>query len=150
METKIKKQHTPGPWKLGTAVTQKALGIFQDSVQDGQQVDAICLITPLDCLTEQDQINAKRIVECVNACEGLDNPAEFIQEYEEALKKSVDGILQIGTKRLAEAIQASRTADALKELYDAFNRTGNLTARQVKALHEANNILMKLHENGKL
>lgn len=65
-------KHTPAPWKIGEAKTQKSLAIFQDKAQeDGKIYHAICLISPLDKVEEVDLANAKLIAaapELLEAC----------------------------------------------------------------------------------
>jgi hypothetical protein len=38
----------------------------------------------------ESEANAKRIVQCVNACKGIENPGETIRELGEACKKSLE------------------------------------------------------------
>jgi hypothetical protein len=67
--------HTPTPW----AIDGEA---FVSIVHEG---DAIADLSdsPFDC--EQDHANAARIVACVNACEGIDDPAATLAEVREKL-----------------------------------------------------------------
>lgn len=62
--------HTPTPWR--THETQDMIAIFD---KEGNQVATLSFSR----LYEQRYFNAQRIVECVNACEGIDTPQQFIE-----------------------------------------------------------------------
>ncbi len=71
----MKPKHSPTPWTL-CQEGELTLNIYASDGEPGSGtcVDAFCLdgeyITP-----EEERANAERIVACVNACEGVDDPA---------------------------------------------------------------------------
>jgi hypothetical protein len=65
------KTHTPEPWRIRTDLPQPVI-----ASESGQYVVAI-----------PSEVNASRIVECVNAMEGIQNPAEFIASIYDVLKE---------------------------------------------------------------
>ena len=65
------KTHTPEPWRIRTDLPQPVI-----ASELGQYVVAI-----------PSEVNASRIVECVNAMEGIQNPAEFIASIYDVLKE---------------------------------------------------------------
>ncbi len=63
-----KTTHTPEPWEVGTSGT---------AVTNGKMV--ICRISDSHLLDEGEaEANTKRIVECVNALKGIDNPSQWV------------------------------------------------------------------------
>jgi hypothetical protein len=76
METK----HTPEPW-ITKVYEENQTRILGPIEEDGNRHWIGDIIGPLS-----NKANAKRIVECVNAFEGIENPAEFISN----LKKCLD------------------------------------------------------------
>jgi hypothetical protein len=66
-----KHHHTPGPWVIYNRVNIDAADL------------SICRASPE---------NAARIVECVNACEGIENPAAALEAARTALKDAFDYI----------------------------------------------------------
>ena len=66
-------KHTPGPWVL-----------------DGQRTGGIARHIPRstmydDVATAYSNTDAARIVECVNALDGVENPAEFVRIAKELI-----------------------------------------------------------------
>lgn len=51
-------KYTKSPWKIGTAIDDQALGVFQADVNIGDRCNAVCLISPLGKVTEEDEANA--------------------------------------------------------------------------------------------
>ena len=93
-------QHTPTPWKI------EERGMYSDDIRGGGSNSPIVCMLSLDAktLTEM-KANARRIVACVNACEGIDTevlealPLNFKQhaiEFE---------ILKAQNARLLEALK---------------------------------------------
>jgi hypothetical protein len=67
-------KHTNEPWE----VEDQTMGIFSKNEFIGELCDCVGLFNA------KDRANSARIVECVNACEGIDNPMEAIKELVEA------------------------------------------------------------------
>ncbi len=89
-------EHTPEPWSFvedggGSAFSFE---IRADRRDHGGQIRGIALVyadNPDDGSPgTEDTANAARIVQCVNACAGLDNPAEAIRAAREALLATLD------------------------------------------------------------
>jgi urea transporter len=68
----LKLKHTPGVWSDSVVKDYNALAIFQKGHGENDCVaDAICLISPVDILTEEDKANAALIgaaPELLSAC----------------------------------------------------------------------------------
>lgn len=78
-------KHIPGPWYANDrdVAESKCSGT-------GNRVIASC---GMSTNPEIDRANAARIAKCVNACEGIENPAAMREIYEELKKVSPqDGI----------------------------------------------------------
>lgn len=60
-------QHTPGPWEVDD----------EDCVIGANRVIAVCQAAPTNVVSDA---NAARIVDCVNACEGMDDPVKTIAD----------------------------------------------------------------------
>jgi hypothetical protein len=92
-------KHTPTPWSIYTTrysnrwrvawhiVTKgKFLVIAQDGLPRKQRSRLIATITAWFSKDREDELNALRIVDCVNACEGMEDPSADIAH----LRKEVD------------------------------------------------------------
>ena len=78
-------QHTPGPWKVSTA-NPYAVNTVSGGIATAHGTDD-ANYSEFFPSTEQAKANARRIVACVNACEGI-NP-EAVPDLLEALKDAV-------------------------------------------------------------
>ena len=80
----MKTKHTPGPWRSSIWGGSE----FQRGCVEtlAEPVKVVCDIAkfPYAEMTEQDA-NARRIVACVNACEGIDDPADLRQQRDDLL-----------------------------------------------------------------
>lgn len=93
-------KHTPEPWQVGWLNVKKYdnsrfLCIVENSTNDGDNnVRAVCLISAVESLDAQDDPNAHRIVACVNALNGIEDPEKWVSEMKaenERLRKSLLG-----------------------------------------------------------
>lgn len=66
-----KSKHTPGPW---------------DGDTDGEKLFVVGKDYEICTMSGNAEANAARIVECVNACEGIENPAALKHFIETARK----------------------------------------------------------------
>ena len=91
-------KHTPEPWDETISknwphgrpdLAQSSLNIHGGRPQDGHDGNIIAIISPVKYITEQDQANAERIVACVNACAGIEDPAEAIKAAQDALQELI-------------------------------------------------------------
>jgi len=73
--------HTKAPWKIGYAISiNNALAIFEQKAEPGinpKDFRTICLLSEHANIDKEDFENARRIVACVNACEGI--PTETLE-----------------------------------------------------------------------
>jgi hypothetical protein len=95
------QKHTPEPWEVHNASSH----IIVHS-------EYLCHIA--DCgpsfilETEEIEANTARIIECVNACAGIENPRRVIREVREALEK-VDAVMSDAWVSLDRHPGASQT-----------------------------------------
>jgi len=75
----MKPQHAKEPWTF----IYGNLDIHQ--TMDPLRYDSVSRIAATNALRPEAAHNAKRITQCVNACAGIENPEEAIQEAREAL-----------------------------------------------------------------
>lgn len=117
--------HTPEPWKS------------QGSVFYGNDSHDIGYADGFSQTLEQDVINAARIVQCVNACAGMENPAEEIAK----LKAENEQLSADFWKVHKERTNAEREVARIQKERDAyFDRLHELRAdrqRLIEALEEA-------------
>jgi hypothetical protein len=83
--------HTATPWKFADCIIRKD-GFLQNEARDNAWIG--------ECDKRDD---AKRIVECVNACAGMQNPAEEIQAMRTELSQ-----LRTAKARLVEFVRKSQ------------------------------------------
>lgn len=95
MNTIKKTNHTKGPWE----VEDREIFYSGNEFSRGARMIAEC---GMSTNPEIDQANAKRIVECVNACEGIENPIA-IRELIDAVKAERDPLRAWQGTELAEA-----------------------------------------------
>ena len=72
-------EHTPGPWIVGGRYNSKIL------CNDGETVIADLWAIPREGGVDEGKANARRIVACVNACEGMEDPSSEI----DSLRKDI-------------------------------------------------------------
>jgi hypothetical protein len=73
--------HTPGPWEADGGDTSTWWAV---TLPTGGYV--IADLSESSYSADQDAANARRIVACVNACEGIDDPAAALAEVREVLR----------------------------------------------------------------
>jgi len=75
------QKHTQEPWLIGGTGSEHQIYVKQDGAP-------VHIIQVLGDITQpaEDRANAARIVECVNACEGIDKPSAFIPTMRRELK----------------------------------------------------------------
>lgn len=60
--TQVKQTHTPGPWKIGayknSSAARDSLAVWPGDAIEGIKGTSICLISPLDNVTQKDEANA--------------------------------------------------------------------------------------------
>jgi hypothetical protein len=67
-------KHTPAPWRVNFAMGP---AIFE--ARDPEGIGMLRVDLDTDVSSVDAHANANRILECVNACEGIDEPAEMIE-----------------------------------------------------------------------
>ncbi len=116
--------HTPTPWKL----SDRSKSVFvseKGNVIGSTNGSAFALST--------DYANAARIVECVNAFDGIENPAQFIavaKQYPEFENNLRDGMAELDRqtthyRRVLANVEIERDEllSALKQLAEAYEAT---------------------------
>lgn len=141
-------KHTPTPWKNDhSKIYSTARPGFMAIIGE---------FTGIMTNRTEDVYNAKRAVECVNALDGIDDPAQWVKESNEArigavsshkhvvvMKRQVDDLTAWGNKademigRLQSALQG--TVNALQALPPSV-----LDDAQLEALNDATEILTEL------
>lgn len=117
MENVNKIQHTPEPWKVET---RYSIGL---AITDQHEETNICSTGAYHGYSHIQQANAKRIVECVNACAGIDNPHTFIKFAKQTLDSGA--LHNAAYAREIEQLRAER--DELIELAkEALLRTAGV------------------------
>lgn len=132
-------KHTPTPWEVGASKRSVIKA-------DGQNSKVIAAMRTSDSIINgsfadgEPEANAARIVQCVNACEGLDDPEKWIKHQKEyrnemsnsTLSQEVDKRLmlesELATLRAekAELIEALR--GIIKNWDDSYFKTAEFTA----------------------
>ena len=113
-------QHTPGPW-----IFDHRDGYLRTA--DGNNI-----------VQTYNEANAQRIVECVNACEGIENPTEFMQKLRGSNMAFFEAIEHEHTiDRLRSALQG--TVNALQALPPSV-----LDDEHIQAINDANEVLTEL------
>ncbi len=81
-------KHTPEPWEVAHYNKEQGeldgLVIWSPvhSLQDNGKYLLICHVTEEDTRTELDRANAERIVECVNAMAGIEDPKKHRETWD--------------------------------------------------------------------
>ena len=79
-------KHTPEPWQQHDDHPMYGPG-YADAVwtSKGPGYGKVCRCAPYTTATPESAANARRIVACVNACEGIADPAAALAEVREIL-----------------------------------------------------------------
>jgi|3_EtaG_2_1085321.scaffolds.fasta_scaffold15134_2 hypothetical protein len=88
-------KHTAGPWKYCPPVLDDESGFVGAKAGDGHGVTSLADRPVLESAA-QFEANAARIVACVNACEGMDDPEAFVEAAKHITRELTDGILAHG------------------------------------------------------
>ncbi len=88
MKTEQATKHTPTPWRYVTHADKRMGDCIRGGrvrTEDGATVPpAVCTMSKCEGWETQ-QANAARIVQCVNACEGIEDPASALKQARQAL-----------------------------------------------------------------
>lgn len=121
-------KHTPTPWEHNGF-----LEIISKKVNPHDE-QIIASLTYSDFETDECKANAARIVECVNALDGVEEPEKFLEEL--PFK-----IIELGNLKMQACIERDRLLDALRGMTEAFT-SACLTNEQVEAWNDANQLLI--------
>ena len=102
-------KHTPEPWRITTHLSSDITHIVRRI--DGEK-HAVCIIRTNNA--EEANANAARIVACVNACAGMDDPAAEIERLRD-MEKNIAPILQT-VRALAQQISGDKSIDQMTRL----------------------------------
>lgn len=84
--TTTETKHTPGPWYVEQPYQEPGAYIACKWT-----TALVCkMFKAADCSAEQVEANASRIVACVNACEGIENPGEALEAFRKAASPFAD------------------------------------------------------------
>lgn len=78
-----KTQHTPEPWACNESINTTVDVIEITAENDFKTIAKIQAYEFFHCSIPETNANAARIVACVNACAGINEPAEHIKRLEE-------------------------------------------------------------------
>lgn len=88
-----KQAHTSEPWTTGIDWVDDDVIVFGGPYGKTAVADLLGANMPTD--NEVIEANARRIVQCINACAGIENPGESIKELVEAANKAYTELSQI-------------------------------------------------------
>jgi hypothetical protein len=98
-------KHTSGQWFVSTGTHEKLGQALAVSTKEGDEVDVICVVDQLPG-SEESTANARRIVDCVNACEGIEDPKNVVPQLLRANERVLElEPLRIQRDELLEALQ---------------------------------------------
>lgn len=129
METATKNSiHTPGPWSMdylnANDKENEHFNIGPGKNSDGGVLDIVALVPIKDVhISEAD---AQRIVECVNAMEGIDDPAGFVLAH----KAAIDLIKKEGNDFMKLAKLILKVKEDKRILLEALNGMKKLHLEQ--------------------
>ncbi len=83
-------KHTPGPWHNEQGFIVANNKVVGQAMMPSKDSSVTNLYSAKKA--EEMEANAARIVECVNACEGIENPADFVEIVKQALQEAYDYI----------------------------------------------------------
>lgn len=113
-------KHTPGPWQYFVTKRYNDIVAIAPSgtviVKTGSLNDDDC--NNIECCKTVEHANAKRIVECVNACEGLENPEIEILNLKGALEANRRELSEI--RNLIKADENESTFDEVVRLHSRY------------------------------
>ena len=88
-------KHTAGPWKYCPPVLDDESGFVGAKAGDGHGVTSLADRPVLESAA-QFEANAARIVACVNALDGIEDPEAFVEAAKHITRELTDGILAHG------------------------------------------------------
>lgn len=114
----MKTKHTPGPWRIEGPFNNPRLKTKGVICADELRICEFAY--PFMLNDEHDEIaaNARRIVECVNACEGISDPS--------AIKRIIPILLRI-TDESVPLFASNRLKDLHKECRDLLTALTGVT-----------------------
>lgn len=127
-------KHTPGPWNSDTT----DIGTFV-------RFEGLILAKMRELEGINHEANAKRIVECVNVLEGIDNPAEYIEgckivatEFFASEKENEELRSQLSKieSLVSTFTEHAKNDDRLKQQYDEFWTKYNTITGVNVTIHE--------------
>lgn len=84
-------KHTPEPWKAYVNPRNGAIGVYSITTEND-----VAGCNHLGLPANARKANANRIVACVNACAGIEDPASAISDAREALELALEVIEATG------------------------------------------------------
>jgi hypothetical protein len=130
--------HTPEPWRVDIV---SGTIIFDKEKIQGLEV-IITIPTEAQGGVKKAQANAARIVACVNACAGMEDPAAEIALLTERLKNAQEELVYLRAANDNYKADADRLASALSLYSEGYGCTFQARMEQARAALAA-------HEEGK-
>lgn len=107
-------KHTAGPWAVDTDTQERFCSKTGQRLESQRTHRVMAGDKWVSCTFNDDEANAQRIVACVNACEGIGDPAAFRRQYDEMLEALLavraaadggpcDGVDDLVERAIAEA-----------------------------------------------
>lgn len=104
-------KHTPTPWVVSGEITNTTSNIDIDS--GDKTIARIAAYEFYNCSIEETNANAQRIVACVNACEGMKNPVEHIEQLR-GLYEDLHAVQDASRKTNERNVMLERQRDQLQ------------------------------------
>lgn len=123
-------EHTPEPWHVGVRTAHSKRDIY------GPQGSIVALADGVFTSLPEAQANARRIVACVNACAGIDDPEKYI-----ALAKALADETH---KLVAQRDELVAALDRAAVMLERVTRRGGFVVGCDAAAKEARAALAKL------
>ena len=131
--------HTPGPWMFVGNVdhkhVQKTQLIIQDRVRNSKNIASV--IPCLGMTGQEIKANAERIVTCVNAMEGIEDPKKLRETWDAIKHLELDAYEktnQLLTEALLELERVKQQNTLLKEQIDLFETMALLGMKRIGSL----------------
>lgn len=137
-----RQQHTPEPWKIDNKLGTR----IYSTKEDANHEQLIAILSPLECSPGKATCNANtaRIVACVNAMAGIEDPETWMKTTKEVMEGNLK--LQASWSNVIEQLRQDREEllSALKnERYNMLKR--GVTVDNADSFH-ALNVLITKHD----
>jgi hypothetical protein len=105
-------KHTPEPWRVSGKIVNTQNVVSIKAID--KTISTLAADEFRNCTIEEVNANAARIVACVNACAGMDDPAAEIERLRD-MEKNIAPIMQT-VRSLAQHISRDKSIDQMTRL----------------------------------